>query len=78
MRAVPARAPGRRGEEGATPRADRRRDLQVHRADVPCDPGDIRLLRLPRLVREANGLTPMVEPCRGTWFPRLSLCEVMS
>ena len=39
---------------------------------LPCDPGDRRVLRMPRLVREAEGLASVVEPFLGTWFHGLS------
>jgi hypothetical protein len=35
---------------------------------IPCDPGDRRVLRMQGLVLESDGIADVVEPCLGTWF----------
>jgi hypothetical protein len=44
---------------------------------IPCDPGDRRVLRMPRLVLASDGIASVVEPCLGTWFHGLYRPEIM-
>jgi hypothetical protein len=44
---------------------------------VPCDPGDRRVLRMPRLVLASDGIASVVEPLLGTRFHGLSRPEIM-
>ena len=57
--------------------AHRLRMACVVKEHLPCDPGDRRVLRMPRLVRESDSLADVVEPCLGTWFHGLSRPEIM-
>jgi hypothetical protein len=44
---------------------------------IPLDPGDRRVLRMPRIVHESNGGAHVVEPFLGTWFHGIYLPEIM-
>jgi hypothetical protein len=52
---------------------------QTHKSEkpVPFDPGDRRVLRMPRLVLASDGIASVVEPCLGTWFHGLYRPEIM-
>jgi hypothetical protein len=43
---------------------------------LPCAPGDRRVLRMPGLVLASDGVADVVEPCLGTWLHGLSRPEI--
>jgi hypothetical protein len=77
VEAAPCSGTARRGQE----RLDVGRSHLLWMACVveahgPCAQGAMSLFGMPRIVREAEGVTPVVQPWLGSWCRRLSRPDI--